>query len=153
MCPPSSGPEGLYYSKPGEVSVRPAKSVVGGIRDPTWRVHGRSQQVAGYLAFSTAQKHYWAPILHGTRRTTRWILIRCRCRQRPVTASAQLTKPIYLTADHEISRRSRRSKRPCWPLPSWHTLIHQGKRPYRWMRSGRTGWDTLSSKSTTTSGD
>ncbi len=42
MRPPSGGPEGRHHFKSREVSVRPVKGVVGGIRDPTWRgqLHG-----------------------------------------------------------------------------------------------------------------
>ncbi len=58
MCPPLGGSEGQNHAQSRKVSIRPVKGVVGGIRDPTWWGHGRSQQVAGYLGFSTPQQHY-----------------------------------------------------------------------------------------------
>jgi hypothetical protein len=101
MRPPSGGPEGRHHFKSREVSVRPVKGVVGGIRDPTWRgqLHGWSQQVAGYLRFPrpntiTALSSFMGLVE---------LLIRCHCRQRPVSASLSSRNPYIWTADQEMA--------------------------------------------------
>ena len=80
------------------------------------------------------------------RRSTAFVelLIRCRCRQRPVLASLISRNPYIWTIDQEMAFEAVKAAL-LTVLTHFNPLI----RPSRWMHREITGWGTLSSKSTT----